>query len=212
MENNHSVSTTLNISNTDIVTMLIAEKKELIKAEVDRLSNKKIDIIGPYLETLKSKINSFYLSKEFLDFKEQVYIFCKIYNPDIEITLDLCGNFERSLFYVMSSQYNIDKKIKYSPDTLVINCSEDDEDKFISPFERDMIDYPSHLIVKYKLEFSTEDFEECNKIVEKIQSLMFKMRDTGKMKEDMVAAMTKQAILKNPDLLSIRATVLQLPE
>jgi hypothetical protein len=59
---------------------------------------------------------------------------------------------------------------------------------------------------------SVEDMERYNTIVVDIQRLRSQSNNTDKLKEEMVAAMTKEAIMNNPALLAIRASVLKITE
>jgi len=212
MENNqNSISTTLNISNTDIVTMLIAEKKEQLNQEVEALKLEKNEIITPYLNAVKAEMDKAMASKEYSDFRKQLYNFVKLYNPKIAIEIKTSNNFEYQFMTLIANCYSI-SNITFRLSKLTVDCAEEHEGEFELPFKSDEVEFPKKLDKKFPLGISKENLDRYNDIIAKIQCIDYRLRNTDKMKEEMVAAMTKQAIMNSPDLLAIRASVLQISE
>lgn len=211
MKKESSITTQLNISNNDIVTMLIEEKKEQLRDEIKRLSADAKVLLQPYIDSLIERVQEFYDSEEMIAFKNQVYNFAKLYNPDIEI----------KLIGAQSASLDIGKEFKYIyrgnkakfniPSLSITSVKEDEEDKIID-FTHGDIYYPPFLNKVFSLEISNEDECAYIKIYALIDKYINQMNNSGLMKDQMVAKMTKQAILNNPDLLAIRDSVLKLEE
>lgn len=209
---NKSITTQLNISNNDIVTMLIEERKEQLSGEITKLKNERSNISHPYLRVLVSKIQEFYDSEEFLSFKEQVLQFAKLYNPNLEI--EVRG--DQSAYeevYSRAEHYNMLSYMKVCPRQLyIVAVDEDKQDDVLDFVGGGDIYYPPHLEREFKLDMSPKDFEAYNNISQKIASYENEVRNSSGMRDKLVAKMTKQAILANPDLLAIRDSVLRLEE
>jgi len=213
MENNTSINTQLNISNNDIVTMLLEERKELLNKEIHSLIAQQKEILEPYIGVIANKLTEFYTSDEFLFFKSKCYEFAKLYNPKIEIKI-VIGNEETPEEQVrkfLSYYHSFDSRT-FSPDCLVIQAvNDDDEDNIVMYDEGDgLIAYPAHLEKEFKLELSEDDKLSINTINNKISQYEIELRNSNGMKDKLVARMTKAAIMNNPDLLAIRDNVLKL--
>lgn len=210
---NESITTQLSISNNDIVTMLLEEKKEQLRNEIIRLTFCQTNILEKYVDEMATKLKEFYLSPKFVIFRGKCYEFAKLYNPDIEIKIVL-GN-------EVSPEEEIRKFFSYyrSADNIIISPSglhlvvvneEDEENLDFWDEGQSYIEYPSYLRKEFKLKVSDEDREEYKDISMRISKYENELRNTNGLKDQMVAKMTKAAILNNPDLIAIRDSVLKL--
>jgi hypothetical protein len=227
MENteNKSVQTVLTISNTDIVTMLMVQQKEILKNKLPELHKTLVSIEDIYIEKVKETLNlRIAENKNIVPLREAIYTINRIYNPNIEFRVEFNQTIDELATTIILNTFNRgfycsvnkDVVVDYLPDLAIYvgapGMDEEEKsrlgDRFHWVVDINIYEIPH----KHKdiIVITPEHRDAWKEAHDKLNEIHKLIKDDSKLKEQIVAKMTEKAIAANTELQTIVGEILLL--
>lgn len=200
------METTFNVSNTDVITMLVVEQREVLQKKRNELRIEYVKKIAEQTEKEHSKLlQSLKKNKQFQEGFDALVKLFTILNPKLKLNINYEQRLKDQVFNFITNQYdnfsyNVDNKLEFNDIDVVIETEdEDDQDKLRFPWSNGYEDV--FLPFKYKSQVKVDEkTKELSKEINKINDLL---RNEASLKEKLIATVTKNAIKELPEMKAL---------
>lgn len=203
------METTFTVSNTDVITMLMVEQRELLKNRRTEVFGKYIVNLGVQTNELTEKVLSVVKkNKPFNDGLEALNTLFKVLNPKLTFKLDYEKHIKNQVSNSVSNMYHRyysddEKTFEFTEIYITIEIDEKDEDRFQFPWSNgyDEISLP----FKYKSALKVN--KETKELSEELNRIDDLLKNENALKEKLIASVTKNAIKDLPEMKALVGNV-----
>lgn len=202
------METTFTVSNTDVITMLMVEQREILKNQREVTYEKYRKEINKQVDEVTNKVISLIKkNKNINEGLDALNVLFKVLNPKIKFTLeyehDIKRYIENQIYMTYHETYGLNKGdiIEFDVINIKIDLENEDEDegRFIFPWGNgyEEISLPFKHKYKYKLD---ENIKKLSSELTRIDELT---RNENTLKEKLIASVTKNAIKDLPEMKAL---------
>jgi len=203
------METTFTVSNTDVITMLMVEQRELLKNKRTEVFEKYIINLGVQTTEVNEKVLAVVKkNKPFNDGLDALNTLFKVLNPKLSFKLDYETHVKNQVSNSISNMYhrhfgNDEKTLELSEIYITIDIDEKDEERFQFPWSNgyDEISLP----FKYKTALKVN--KETKELSEELNRIDDLLRNENALKEKLIASVTKNAIKDLPEMKALVGNV-----